>query len=455
MPPIAFSSWVYFVVSVLAVANAFFGLPQLHYVIPALIVLFLALEFRLMPGLLRALSLFLIAVGIALALMTDDPLAVLVDGLWKSQFFLLIFFSISWLQVPTEHSPALIAVRRTVVTQPAGRRFAVLSLTLHIIGGFLNLAGLSLLSPMADKDAPLALRRRLTPAIMQGFTSVSCWSPLYIGMAVVVLILPGISWIEMLKGGLFLSPLILLSGWAYDRIALRRAGPGDTPADPPAPLSGLNLFRLTGIVVTLAIPILYLVLATDFPIPITLGLVAPPFTLLWMRIIAGGAKPVAAVEGRMTRQVITALSSFRGEVMIFVAANVFGVGIASQLTPEAVGSFLDALNLAPDLMIIGLVVCFLLVGAAGLHPVVLVIPIAAVLPAAALGLTPVLFGLLLVGIWGITVLISPFSGLTLYMSRVTGVSIFTIAWRWNLPFVLAAASTLTAAVIAIRHLGLI
>ena len=44
----------------------------------------------------------------------------------------------------------------------------------------------------------------------------------------------------------------------------------------------------------------------------------------------------------------------------------------------------------------------------------------------------------MMALWGVGTSVSPFSGTTLFMSQLSGVSSFRIAWIWDGPFYLVA-----------------
>ena len=96
----------------------------------------------------------------------------------------------------------------------------------------------------------------------------------------------------------------------------------------------------------------------------------------------------------------------------------------------------------------------MLIGGIGLHAVIVVILVGEVLPPEVIGVPDWILGISLLGMWGVSTLVNPYSGTCLYLSRVTDVSPFVIAWRWN-PAVTFFLTTLSILVIiAIRNLAL-
>ena len=114
-------------------------------------------------------------------------------------------------------------LRDAVVRQPPGRRYPILWLSAHFLGAVLNLAAMSLLSVMAAEQTDRRLRRRLSIALMLGFTTASSWGPFYVSVSVILTAIPEVSWIDIAPLGLGLSILMLAVGWAYDRLFLRQA----------------------------------------------------------------------------------------------------------------------------------------------------------------------------------------------------------------------------------------
>ena len=133
-------------------------------------------------------------------------------------------------------------------------------------------------------------------------------------------------------------------------------------------------------------------------------------------------------------------------------SNMFGAGIAEVLPSGDMSAALNAHVPWVDLKIILLMATFVLASAVGLHPVIVVVSVSAVLPPSALGLDDSIFALALLGAWGVSTMVSPFSGTTLFMSRVAGVPGHVIGWRWSPPMVLTTIFVITLYIIFLRHL---
>jgi len=387
----------------------------------------------------------MVTVGLSVGATAVPVHEVLVAGLAKAQLFLVLFFAITWLQAPAADSPALHAVRETVVSQPPGRRFVYLAASAHVLGAVLNVAGLVLLSSMVERQKDPILQRRMAAALMQSYVVASAWSPFFVGVVVVLVALPELDWADAVTGGGPLAILCIACAWGYDRLRYRRR-PGQSKASPPVavPLGGRHALNLICVFGSLVVIVIGAVEQTGLLLPVVLGFVAPPFAMIWMALVEGPAVTPRRSAAKLIRTVIGRTAGLRSEALAFTASSIAGVGIAAGFPADALGDFAGG----GGWIIAGLVFGVLALGFVGLHPLVPVIIIAEALPPDVLGLPVKIVGMCLLGVWGLTTLISPVSGTTLMMSRFVPASSYVIAWRWNSPFALLAAGAVTLFVYA-------
>jgi hypothetical protein len=139
---------------------------------------------------------------------------------------------------------------------------------------------------------------------------------------------------------------------------------------------------------------------------------------------------------------------------MFVAANVFGIGIASIIPTDDLSAQLDMVLPWLDARILAIIVIFLFCGFIGLHPVIVVLSLGVILSPEIIGLRDWVLGLVYLGCWGLTTMISPYSGTTLFMSRFTGVPSHVIGWKWVPYSVCFNAGLMAIFIIILRHLTL-
>ncbi len=444
------SGSIYLATVGVAIADRLIPFPASREIGVALTVAFLALEFHRTPPLQRWVGLALAALGVGTAWAGGNLWASLFDCLYRSQIFLVMFFAVSWLRDPAVTSPSLRDLRDAVVRQPPGRRYPILWLSAHFLGAVLNLAAMSLLVSMASDQREPRLRRRLSIALMHGFTVASAWGPFYVSVAVILTAVPGVKWSEIAPWGILMSMGLLAVGWSYDRLVLREPTPKRV-GPPEHPLRAAVLGRVALLLVQLISLVALLHEAAGLSIPISLGIVAPPFALAWAAVQAAPGRRVRDGAQALAGRIFRALPQLRNEAVAFVAASLCGVGVAQVVPPERIGAWLDAAGLGPEAVILGLIAAMIGFGIAGLHPVIVVFMVGEVVRPDTVGLAPQTMALAMLGVWGLSTMGSPFSATTLFMSRVLAVPSHILGWRWNLPLLLLSAVAVAVYVLVLHR----
>jgi len=294
---------------------------------------------------------------------------------------------------------------------------------------------------------------RLTRARMQGFTSASAWSPFYVSIVVILTVMPDLTLFAVVLPGLLTATGILASGYLFDRIT-RKPTDGSVARQPPVPLPRNQRGALVFIPLSLVGLIVTLHEGVGISIPAALGTVAPLYALVWYGVISGNAANWLPRSHDLAMRVLGVLPTMRSEILVFVGAYIFGTGIAGIIPGDLVAGFLDRMLPWIDLRLIVLIITVNLLGMAGLHPVVTVILAVQVLPPEVIGLRDWVFAAALMATWGLSTTVSPYSATTLFMARVSGVSNYTIAWRWNPPAIFFATLVVCTLIVSVRHLTL-
>lgn len=447
---ITLSAWIYLAIGLITIADALITIPSSTALSAALIAAFIILQFKNIPRAQQIAGAVLLIIGFAGAAISGQWWEVLVIGTAKSRTFLLLFFAISWLQFPVGLSPALRAARGAIMNQPGNRRFLTLSVGVHVLGSILNVAGLGLLTPVVENQKDPKLQKRLALSLMHGFTSASCWSPFYIGMIVVLTVLPGLRWTQVAPAGAGMAVLLIAVFWMYDRTFLAGAEAAPPPAGQPAATLG-SILRTAAILTLLIAMVLTTTRILGSTVAVALGIIGAPFAMVWLAAIE--RRPVVQITHTLgfMRRVVSLFPTLRNEALVFAAANVFGAGVAAMVPAGDLSQTVNAVLPWPDAKIVALLLLFPICGLLGMHPVIVVIFLSSVLPPELMGLPEWLVGLIYLCVWGICTMVSPFSGTALFMARATGTPPQTIAWRWSPPSVFVSIAATALYIIALRH----
>jgi hypothetical protein len=449
---IAPTAWLYLAVYLLTLADALYPMPIVARIAAVGLMAFVVLQLAGIRTPQRIASAVLIASGLAAAWSRGGGTGALEDllaGAERALPFMVLFAAVMCLQVPALTSPSFRHLGERVVAQPPGRRFLMLAFAGHYLGAVLNLAGLQLVASLLDPEMRPRLRRRLTLAVVRGFSGAVMWSPFFVGMGVILTVVPGVSWLQLAPAGLVIGSGLVLGAWALDRAT---RGPRDPIGDrPPAPKGAMGRATLGVLLVFLALagPVVALSEAGGLSIVIALGLVAPTLSVAWAALLrrTGAADP-EPVLGSVTAR----LPGLRNEAALFLAATVFAVGVSHAVGPDALAGSLGLADWPAALRTAALAALGTLIGGLGVHPVVLAILVGEVLGPAALGLSPLAVALLLAVVWGMGTQMSPFSATVMHVSRMLDVSVFRVAWLWNAPYCLPAAALAGAAVAGVAAL---
>ncbi|MBK1699055.1 hypothetical protein [Rhodovibrio salinarum] len=449
---IAPTAWLYLAVYLLTLVDALRPTPVVAGIAAVGLMTFVILQAPAIRMPQRIAAAVLITAGLAAAWSRDGSagaLADLMSGAERALPFMVLFAAVMCLQVPALASPSFRQLGERVVAQPPGRRFLMLAFAGHYLGAVLNLAGLQLVASLLDPDMRPRLRRRLTLAVVRGFSGAVMWSPFFVGMGVILTVVPDVSWLQLAPAGLAIGSGLVGLAWALDRTTRGPRDPrGDRPAPPEGKL-GRGILGVLTIFATLTASVVALSEGAGLSIVISLGLIAPTLSIVWAALLrrTGAAEPAPVLSS-----VVTHLPGLRNEAALFLAATVFAVGVSHAVQPDAVAGSLGLADWPSALRAAVLAVTGTFLGGLGIHPVVLAILVGDVLGPAALGLSPLAVALLLAVIWGMGTQMSPFSATVMHVSRMLDVSVFRVAWLWNAPYCLPAAALAGTAVAGVAAL---
>ncbi|MFZ7090955.1 hypothetical protein [Primorskyibacter sp. 2E233] len=399
------------------------------------LVAFVVLQFRNIQRAQQIAGILLLAIAFFVSLSQSNVIEVFETGVLKTLPFLLVFASVGWLRAAAWESPSVADLRAALSRMGPGRRFAAFILSAHTMGAGFNLAGLGLLAPMLDDGRENTIEgMRLRCAIMWGFAAATCWSPFFVGTAAVLATMPGLRWPQVVPYGLLIAAGFLIYATVYDRFVRRRGGVRRQGVAEKLDL-GPAVARLLLAITVLFVITLTLVEGTHLKLTTAIALSAPTYSLAWLWLVHG--RKNAPRVAQIARSVLAGYSGMRTETTLFVCANIFGAAVASMLASgDAGGIAMPGLTGVMFVDAVLVIWIYLAVCAVGLHPIILLVVFTTVTDPASLGIPLPLMAATMMALWGMGTSVSPLSGTTLFMSQMSPVSSFVIAWRWNGVFVI-------------------
>lgn len=399
---------------------------------------YLALEFRNQKPFGRRLGIIMLVVGIAALASLDQPWPAAAQALRRAAAYGAFFLALGFLRDAAETSPLVRRCGMDLVEQPQSLRAAALACGAHLFGTILSYGAIELCGAMLSrtlKPDDAEGRRQGMMAAYRGFTTTTAWSPLNIGMAVILASVPGLDWTALVpRGFVYAMAALALAVW-LGRSREVRSGPRPR-VDWAAHL------RLAGIV--LLVFLCAWAIEAVFKVPLVVGVTAvlPPLALGWIFLQSRGrlSARLRAVGLRFIGQVQARIPTYRAEATVLGGAGFAGVALAAAF-PSAIAAGWFAAAGLPGLLVLCLVApAMLAISQLGLNPIIAVLLLAAVLPPpAALGVTPTALGLAYLSGWAVSGAMTPMSASAITTARWIGtggteVSPYTVTNRWNLPF---------------------
>ncbi|MCC5858999.1 MAG: hypothetical protein JJT90_12640 [Ectothiorhodospiraceae bacterium] len=388
-----------------------------------------------------------------------DPAGSLLLALNRAAYFATFLAALSFLREAAETSPLVRRCGDVTINQPPGMRYATLSSGSFLIGILLNMAVLNLLGVMVRRANTLAAaggnaaiqqirNRRMFTAMIRGFSVIPLGSPLTITLALILSIVPGVRWWQVLPYGWATMLLILLLGWAWDRAVAPRHLAGQLPAARPPAGAAWDITRFLLLVLAIFSAAVVVELALGIDLPLAILLTAPAAAIAWMtvqRSRRGVGRAVVLTGARLLKGAERQFSGMRAEVSVLCAAGLLGTLIAAVVPTTAFADFLGLMGLQGPVIGVLLVVLMVALSQIGLNPIlVATIGLSSLAQPELFGLAPEMLALSVMAGWTLAIGCSPVTTSILIASRMAGVSPQTAGWSWNGWYTLGATAVMVA-----------
>lgn len=287
---------------------------------------------------------------------------------------------------------------------PRGRdAFWTTMIGAHLFGAVINLSSSLIVADRIRVRGRLAPRQTLL--LVRALTAAAFWSPFFGSMAAALVFAPGANLGLLMIAGVPITCIALLFTW---QTVGRRASPQFVGY--PIRYDSLRVPGLMAVAVII-IHLLYPSLSV-----IALISLLGPLLAVSMLLPRGGYG-----RRQLHQQVVANLPRMGNELGLFLSAGVLAAGLGSVLA--ATGDWLPFVDYGPVEASLALI-CMVLLGAVGVHPVISVAALATLL--APLQPNQSLLAMTFLCGWGVGVAVNPMSGVALSFQGRYGVDGFTI-----------------------------
>ncbi|SMB81756.1 hypothetical protein SAMN00017405_2171 [Desulfonispora thiosulfatigenes DSM 11270] len=306
----------------------------------------------------------------------------------------------------------------------------------YFLSALLNVGSFPIVYNLFDKTVDFTDKdRTLWLSMMRGNTAAIFWSPNFVAVAVILHYLE-LPWLTILPMGFLLSLITMFSNWVtmYVRAKLneeqyeRKEIPYDlTPED------NKKLFKLTRTFLILILLIGFFNIFTTLKLLVIVPIVA----LIYPLLLAILQKSFSSYIKQLKNYYTKSLLNIKNEIIIFAAAGFFGKSLEISGVGEIIPSLikLDSIH-QPFLVILAIIILMGALSIIGIHPIVTSTALATTIGAETLGISVYAYAFTLLASYGLSVLISPFSGMNLVMSGLTKHSSWELGPRLNIIYCL-------------------
>ncbi|EPX77098.1 hypothetical protein [Litoreibacter arenae] len=323
------------------------------------------------------------AVALVIAIGRDVPAAVLMDAVGRALFLAALISLLGTLRSAAMMAPEVKEAGAYLTGQPPSRRYLALSFGGHLFGVLINFGGLVILLDLAKRslsdastmrlppDLQEAKLRRMTLAVIRGFGLISLWSPFGFATNVVLITLPGLSYVDFGPLGFAISFLFIGLGWTLDRIQHRKLRLLAPKPVAPAGGSWRGAALLVGHVMVLGSAIFVLHEVTPLSFQEALVLLVPSYAVLWSALSSrkstGG--PWTAIRATLADS-WQRMPASAGEVGVFASAGFLSVILVAIIPVDGLRAVIAALSLGPLALVLGLMSSLVVLAFAGINPIV-------------------------------------------------------------------------------------
>lgn len=347
------------------------------------------------------------------------------------------------LQVSAQNSQPVGLVARFVVDQPPSRRFAALTLTGHIFGILLNIAGYRFLLTIAldqcrkmtqDLRIRAIQERRVINAVLCGFGATILWSPVGIALNLLLPLMEGFDWIDYAPYGFAAMLVFVALRYLFDA-----TGPRPARAFQPGSRAGVvgGIVRLMALLCGVTGTAALAEKVFGIPMQGALLIVIPLSAVVW-RLLDGVDTPRGKLAD-LTRRSFAAMPRPMNEITLLLATGFLGLLLVELIPSELVLYAVTTFDLSPAALCAVIVITIAGFSIVGINPMISgTVCVGAVLSAQIAVPYPMLLMATLTG-WSVGMLVSPVTATVIVTAAISGLPVSRVGLRWNGPFILTYA----------------
>lgn len=382
---------------------------------------------------------------LVMALVSEVPAALFWQAMDRMLFLSALIAILGTLRAAAAQAREVDQAGLYLTRQPTSRRYLAMTFGGQLFGVLINFGGLAVLLDVAKRasqteqtlrlppEAREARLKRMTLAVIRGFSLIALWSPFGFATNAILLAIPTLAYTDFGPIGFAMSFLLVAIGWGLDRWEGGRFRRMGLPSPRPPPGSWIGAVVMLAHVIALGACVFVLQDVTALSFQQALIVVVPCYAIFWSAVAArddpGGSSGGVV---RAARATVTRLSELGPEVGVFASAGFLPVLMIALVPVDDLGVAIAELNLAPQLLAPCLGLCVVAFAMVGMNPIITASLLGAAVSQMALpGLSEAAIALAIMGGWAAAIGLSPFITTIGISSSIVGRSPVRIGLVWN------------------------
>lgn len=435
------------VVAVATLAKHFADAPGAGIVADGALALYLAAEAPKLPPVCKIMVTVALALAALVAARTPDGAATMGVAFGRATQVAALLAALGFINEAARTSPLIRRCGAALIEQPSQRRYLIMTLGAHLFALVLGVGVLTLLGGMvmrsntaasARGDAGLVRQRlrELSMGLMRGFCTMPMWSPLSIGLAVVLAVVPGVSWDRLVPVAAAVTASFLALGWLLDGVKLVPAFSGGAlPREEAAPLDWQPMARFAALALVIVGGTLAVTTLSGIALNEGVMVTTPVIGVGWLiaqYARCGLSNAVGFTLERLRRRLFAMFPNYRIEICLIGAGAIMGSALGALAPPDLVRGAIQGVGLNPIPLAAALLLFIMVSAQAGMGAVVGVTILGSAIPdPAALHLTPLMLAVTFLCAWALSSGSAVYGTTLVILSRLTEQPGGAMAFRWN------------------------
>lgn len=303
----------------------------------------------------------------------------------------------------------------------------------HILGVTIMIGAIPLVYTIFIDNARMYNAEKLfLAAMLQGYMTAGFWSPSWSSVPIISSNLP-VTWLNIIPYSIFFA-LISMSLSLFLIFIKIRKNPSHYKillTDEIIKINWHHILTMLFLSISLITAIIVISYITSWNVLIIIPIIAFAFPIITAFI---QNKKEKCIEG-LKNYYHTSLFRSKNEIVLFASAGFLGKSLELAGIDRYITKFLPSqLSQYPFIIIAFLLLVMVIIALGGIHPVVTGSALISAISPATIGLSPMVFSLTMLFGWALSIMISPFSAVSLMVSGFTGKPSWDISLKINGPY---------------------